>query len=117
MSSNLVEHARRELALVEQGPDGDREFADSLLRAVEGFASYEGHSGGSAAVAIEWLGRLLRFENIAPLTDDPEEWMDVDGGSLWQNRRCASAFSKDAGKTYTMLDEPGRPVHTSARRS
>jgi hypothetical protein len=115
--SNLVEHARRELALVEQGPDGDRAFADSLLRAVEGFASYGGHSGGSAAVAIDWLTRLLRFENIAPLTDDPDEWQHHDG-DIWQNRRCYEAFSNDGGKTYYLLSEGGNdknraPLHTA----
>lgn len=128
--SNLVEHARHELSLVEQGPDGDREFADSLLRAVEGFASYDGHSGGSAAVAVDWLSRLLRFENIAPLTDDPDEWHHhgpdtwggEDGEGVWQNRRCSEAFSHDGGKTYYLLSEGGNdktraPLHTSTKKS
>jgi hypothetical protein len=125
--SNLVEHARRELTLVEQGPDGNRAFADSLLRAVEGFASYGGHSGGSAAVAIEWLTRLLRFQNIAPLTDDPDEWMHVGGDlwppdGVWQNKRCGEAFSHDGGKTYWLLSEGAhngnrRPLHASVVRS
>lgn len=104
MSSNLVEHAKRELALVEQGPEGDRAFADSLLAAVEGFASYPGHSGGSHAVAVQWLTSLLNFENIAPLTNDPDEW--VNHGTVWQNRRCGSAFSNDGGVTYTLLADP-----------
>lgn len=127
--SNLVEHARRELSLVEQGPDGDREFAASLLRAVEGFASYPGHSGGSAAVAVEWLTRLLRFENISPLTDSPDEWEhvaaalwgDPAGEGVWQNRRCPQAFSHDGGRTYYLLSEGGNdmnrePLHTSVAR-
>ncbi len=125
--SNLVEHARRELALVENGPDGDRAFADSLLRAVEAFASYDGHSGGSASVAIDWLTRLLRFENIAPLTNDPDEWVyhgpAVWGSEpgIWQSKRCAEAFSNDGGKTYYLLSEGGNdknrpPLHTAASR-
>jgi hypothetical protein len=123
--SNLTDHARRELALVEQGPDGDRAFADSLLRAVEGFDSYGGHSGGSAAVAIDWLTRLLRFENIAPLTNDPDEWIHHGAGvwgsapGVWQNKRCSEAFSHDGGKTYWLLSEGGNdknraPLHTAA---
>lgn len=121
MGSNLIEHARRELALVEQGPDGDRAFADSLLRAVEGFASYDGHSGGSAAVAIDWLGRLLRFENLAPLTNDPAEWQHV-ADDMWQSRRCSEAFSDDGGKTYWLLSEGGHarnraPRHTAVAGS
>lgn len=122
--SNLVDHARRELSLVEQGPDGDRDFADSLLRAVEGFASYDGHSGGSAAVALDWLSRLLRFENIAPLTNSPDEWFHhapgegESNGECWQNKRCGEAFSHDGGKTYYLLSEGGNqnnpaPLHTA----
>jgi hypothetical protein len=106
--SNLVDHARRELARVEQGPEGDRAFADSLLRAVEGFASYPGHSGGSAMVAVDWLTRLLRFENLSPLTSDPAEWTnvsDVSGDPLWQSKRCSEAFSDDGGRTYWLLSE------------
>lgn len=121
--SNLVDHARRELALVEQGPDGDRAFADSLLAAVEGFATYDGHSGGSHAVAVAWLTDLLNFRNISALTDSPDEWMHVGGDiwppdGVWQNRRCSEAFSNDGGKTYYLLSEGGNdkkrePLHTS----
>lgn len=120
--SNLTDHARRELALVENGPDGDRAFADSLLAAVEGFATYDGHSGGSASVAVDWLGRLLRFENLSPLTSDADEWMNVSeqsGYEMWQSTRCSEAFSDDAGQTYWLLSEGGHsgnraPRHTSA---
>lgn len=123
--SNLTDHARRELALVETGPDGDREFADSLLRAVEGFASYGGHSGGSASVAIDWLGRLLRFENLSPLTNNPDEWTNVSeqsGYEMWQSKRCAEAFSDDGGRTYWLLSEGGHsknraPRHTAVDRA
>ncbi len=108
--SNLVDHARRELAAIKEDP----EFAESMIKAVEAFDSF-GHSGASADIAIEMLAGLLRFKNLSPLTDDPEEWVhhgeDVWGepGGIWQNRRNGEAFSKDGGKTYYLLSERENP--------
>jgi hypothetical protein len=102
--SKLVEHARRELKLCGQY-DEDPEYAESIIKAVEGFTSF-GHSGGSASVAIDQLTRLLRHENLASLTDDPAEWTDrtaESGRPLWQNNRNSKAFSEDGGQTYTLL--------------
>lgn len=105
--SNLVEHAKRELALA--GNDDD--FNETIIKAVEAFASY-GHSGGSASVAIPMLNDLLQFKNLTPLTNDPGEWQAVDMGKkpCWQSRRRPDAFSNDGGKTYYCLDDEGRPT-------
>lgn len=103
--SNLLRHARSELRpLLEHEDPLEREVAESVLAAVEGFCRFEGHSGGSHAVALHWLTRLLSFQNLGPLTDDPDEWIDVDD-DFWQSRRCAEAFSTDGGKTYRLLSE------------
>jgi len=102
--SNLVEHARRELELCGQMAESP-EYAESIIKAIEGFCSF-GHSGGSMSVAIDQLTRLLWFENLAPLTDDPAEWVDrsvESGHPLWQNIRNSKAFSENGGKTYTLL--------------
>lgn len=99
----LVEHARRELEIARVEED----VRPSIVAAVEAFASF-GHSGGSASAVIPMLNDLLRFKNIAPLTDDPGEWMDVAdfaGYQVWQNRRNSEAFSLDGGKTYYLLSE------------
>jgi hypothetical protein len=97
----LVEHARRELELCGQY-DEDPLFADSLVKAVEAFASY-GHSGGSADVGVEMLYRLLQYKPLSPLTSDPVEWEDVSvfaGRPMWQNKRDSTVFSYDGGKTW-----------------
>ena len=103
--SNLVEHARRELTIIREDPD----TADSLVRIVEEFARM-GHSGMSAAICAEVHGRLLRFEPLSPLTDDPDEWTwvseDIAGQpDLWQSRRSPEAFSNDAGAHYWLVSE------------
>lgn len=117
--SNLVEHARRELALIGEDP----ETVDGYLRVVQAFADM-GHSGGSASVAVPVINELLQFKNLRPLTDDPAEWFhhgpDVAGrpGGIWQNTRNSEAFSNDGGKTYYLLSEGGNnqtrgPLHAS----
>lgn len=118
VESPLVAHARRELERI--GED----FIEPQLRVVRAFAE-AGHSGASAAAALAQLERLLRFENLAPLTDDPSEWIDhtaISGGEpTWQSTRNPQAFSQDGGKTYYLLDEAEearrrgepRPMHTS----
>lgn len=104
--SNLVDHAKRELSRTEE----DQEFIDSIVTAIERFASY-GHSGSSALAAIEILGRLLRFENLTPLTDDPAEWIEVSDDPLWQSKRNPEAFSVDKGRTfYTLSSNSNRPT-------
>ncbi len=116
---NLVDHAKRELALA----GNDETFDNSIIKAVEGFASY-GHSGGSASVGIQLLSELLQFKNLTPLTDNPDEWQhiseDVWKGGVYQNRRNGEAFSNDGGKTYYLLSEGGndqnrKPLHESVK--
>lgn len=107
--SNLVTHARTELELIGNGPMID----DHVLEIVKIF-SEQGHSGYSAMYTINLITKLLSFENLAPLTNNPDEWVDVLDG-MWQNKRNSAAFSLDGGKTYTLTTDHGdvKQVHTS----
>lgn len=110
----LVDHARTELDLIGEDPA----YAASLVAAIAALSSF-GHSGGSMMCAIDQLNRLLRFENLAPLTSDPDEWIDQSGPSsypIWQNKRCSSAFSSDGGATYYLLDDPKTILTADAPR-
>lgn len=100
--SNLVKHARSELALIGQS-ESDPEFTESIIKAVEGFSFYD-HSGGSAGTAIEMLNTLLQFRNLSPLTNNSNEWIQ-HRKDCWQNRRNGEAFSTDGGKTYYLLSD------------
>lgn len=108
--SNLVTHARRELELIGEEP----ETIDWYLRVVKEFSSY-GHSGGSMSVAIPTLQALLCFQNLSPLTRNPDEWMFIsedlwgDTNGIWQNVRNGEAFSNDGGITYYLLSENKDP--------
>ncbi|MCX4885919.1 hypothetical protein [Streptomyces sp. NBC_00847] len=95
--SNLVAHTRRELRIIGE----DKFVVDGLCRVVQAFVDM-GHSGGSAHFAALYLDKLLRFQPLSELTDDPGEWIDrhADGTTpvpLWQSKRNPEAFSTDGG--------------------
>jgi hypothetical protein len=115
--SNLVDHARRELALIGE----DDWLTNGVCKVVAAFAEM-GHSGFSAEHTTVVLEKLLRYRPLSPITDDPAEWEDrseMSGYPIWQNVRDSRAMSKDGGKTYTLVDEEpktsdsGQPVHHS----
>ncbi|MGV2914673.1 hypothetical protein [Streptomyces alfalfae] len=122
--SNLVAHARRELRLIGEDPDTIR----GLIRVVQAFADM-GHSGGSAPHCIAYLDKLLHYQPLSDLTDDPAEWIDrhaegLTNQPLWQSRRYSEAFSTDGGKTYYLLSEQEAagdiattPLHRSKART
>lgn len=86
--SRLVDHAKRELERLGNGPD----FDEHILEMVGTFAG-AGHSGFSAAYAIEVITKLLKFEPLSPLTGEESEWESmVEGISL--NKRCSRVFKK-----------------------
>lgn len=105
--SNLLAHAARELELA--GVEDD--VRPSILGAISAFNAY-GHSGGSAAICIHILNKLLQFENLSPLTNNSFEWNEVGtemgGDEIWQSQRNSEAFSNDGGKTYYLLSERKR---------
>jgi hypothetical protein len=103
--SNLVAHARRELRIIGEDPD----TIHGLCNVVQAFADM-GHSGSSAHFASLYLDKLLRYQPLSELTDDPGEWIDrhaegLTSQPLWQSSRRSEAFSTDGGKTYYLLSE------------
>lgn len=111
--SNLVLHARRELELLGEEPD----VIEWYCRVIKEYSSF-GHSGGSHMAVMPCLTRLLNFQPLTPLTNDPDEWVhhgsDISGETdgIWQNKRDGSAFSHDGGLTFKRLNED--VIRTSA---
>ena len=110
VDSNLMRHALHEFSLIpEFGPDAkgmDRALQESMLGMVDAFSQF-GHSGFSAEFTRDTIDRLLSFQNLTPLTDNPSEWREA-GYDLWQNTRNSKAFSSDGGRTYSLIDDPHR---------
>jgi hypothetical protein len=107
--SNLVMHAKRELEIIGEEPDVIRGY----LKVIQAFADMN-HSGGSASVAIPVINELLQFHNLAPLTNNPAEWVEVFDNT-WQNSRMGEAFSEDGGRTYYLLGDDRKHIHTSLK--
>jgi hypothetical protein len=80
---NLMAHTMREM-----GPGCDIEIKELI----HVFAS-QGHSGASAAITADVLGKLLRYEPVGPLTGEPSEWAEVADG-IFQNKRCGRVFKQ-----------------------
>lgn len=119
--SNLMAHARRELALIHEEETVVKGYLDMIAIFVK-----MGHSGGSASVFIPTLSALLQFKNLSPLTNDPDEWMYVGSNTgesqgIWQSKRNPEAFSPDGGQHYYFLSEGAHshnqiPLHESEEK-
>jgi len=111
INEDLLSHAKTELALV---PSEDEVYGGMIDSAVLGLIKAlagQGHSGGSAAITLSLFDKLSRFENLAPITDNPDEWNDVTeygdpSKPMWQCKRNPALFSIDTGKTYYNVDKP-----------
>ena len=118
--SNLEDHAKDELAragLFDQDSDYGGMLADAVMMLVKAFAD-QGHSGCSAEMATQLFNKLSRFENLTPITDNPEEWMNCseyfpEGKGTWQCRRNPALFSNDGGKTHYSVDDEERKIINS----
>lgn len=119
-SHSLVDHARTELERLGEFVHAPA-YAASLVATVAAFSSF-GHSGASAMMAADVLGRLLAFDNLTPLTNDPAEWIDRttmsglgDGEIMWQSTRNSAAFSDDGARTFWLVtDQDGNPANPTA---
>ena len=123
--SKLLEHARSELKLAgydidapdkeefESDEDYGNACAKNAYKMLEIFAS-EGHSGFSAQATLLLFNRLANFKNITPLTNNPDEWLEVSCGDVksYQSKRCASCFSDDNLKTYYDIYDKKKTKHS-----
>jgi hypothetical protein len=74
----------------------------------------QGHSGLSASITLQLLDKLLvKGNTLSPLTNNPDEWMDVtemSGYKLHQSKRKISCFSNDGLNTYYDIDDENREL-------
>lgn len=112
----LREHAQRELELVGEEP----QVIEWYLAIVDKFEEF-GHSGYSAEHTTRVLEQLLRYRNLTPLTDNPDEWVDItefnEGIELWRSKRNPDALSIDQGKTYKLLSQNNTSVSHATERT
>lgn len=114
--SNLITHAKTELAAAGVcGSEMDEAMAADVLELLEVF-SKQGHSGGSAPYCISLFAKLAAFKPLVPLTGADDEWNEVGAGEF-QNRRCGHVFKDSTGYAWDIngivFREPNGAMYTS----
>ena len=92
--------------------NSDDDYAQSVGKAAYDVCKLfceQDHSGMSAGFTIGLITKLLKGDNLTPLTNDPSEWeqhpKEMDPQQTWQSKRKFSCFSDDNLKTYYDIDE------------
>ena len=107
--SDLSKHAIGELSLIKE----DTKIILWYVSVIEAFNIMQ--LGPEATDhCIGTLNRLLRYENLAPLTDEPREWVQI-GDELWQSIRNRDAFSNNGGKTYKLYSANNDVEHETMK--
>lgn len=94
MTSPLEEHVQRELEKIDLP-----EEVKTNIRIITSLYSAYGYFGRTEYEVAEKIMSLVKFKNLSPLTDDPEEWEQMQEG-LWKNKRNGGAFSQNGGETF-----------------
>lgn len=97
----LGEHAQAELELID-APD---EIKFPLIDMVGTFADMPEEDW---PLARQYLEKLLSFNALSPLTNNPAEWTALPMGdtTVWQSNRWPDAWSKDPNhNTYFLISE------------
>ena len=100
--SNLLDHARKELAISGIGNTNSQDeynllIHDAVIEIIHLF-SKQGHSGMSAGIVTSIVEKLMKFQPLSPLTGEDSEWNHI-GKNLYQNNRCSHVF-KENEKAY-----------------
>ena len=107
VESSLVAHARSELQIAGWF-DKDADYGGLVGKAAMEIVTLfdkQGHSSVSAYLIATIVNKLVRYENLTPLTDNPDEWFDHGEDNDWQSKRNAAAFSSDGGVTYHLVGD------------
>lgn len=102
----ILEYAENEFnILTKTAPDHlALEFKDEILAFVKKFAE-SGQSGASApytsSAITNVIRKLLSFEPLEPLEDNPDDWAPIEqGSSLLQNKRLSALFKENGVPKY-----------------
>ena len=114
---SLIDHAKRELALVGYNVNPDPTSEDvndwavlAILELIETFAKQR-HSNFSAEYVLDIFSKLAHRESLSPLTGEDDEWCEIyqdEKEVSYQNIRDArlfKMFNKETNKeTVHLLD-------------
>jgi hypothetical protein len=107
--SDLSKHAIGELSLIKE----DTKIILWYVSVIEAFNIMQLEPEASDH-CVATLTQLLRYGNLAPLTDEPREWVQI-GEEIWQSIRNRDAFSNNGGKTYKLYTENNDVEHETMK--
>ena len=107
--SDLSRHAIGELSLIQE----DAKIILWYVSVIEAFNIMQ-LTPDASDHCVATLTRLLRYENLAPLTDEPKEWVQI-ADNLWQSIRNRDAFSNNGGTTYKLYSENNDVEHDTLK--
>jgi hypothetical protein len=107
--SDLSKHAIGELSLIKE----DTKIILWYVSVIEAFNIMQLEPEASDH-CVATLTQLLRYGNLAPLTDEPREWIQI-GEEIWQSIRNRDAFSNNGGKTYKLYSENNDVDHETMK--
>jgi len=107
--SDLSKHAIGELSLIKEDP----KIILWYVSVIEAFNIMQLPPEASDH-CVATLTQLLRYGNLAPLTDEPKEWIQI-GDDLWQSIRNRDAFSNNGGETYKLYSENNHVEHSTLK--
>jgi hypothetical protein len=107
--SDLSKHAIGELSLIKEDP----KIILWYVSVIEAFNIMQLPPEASDH-CVATLTQLLRYGNLAPLTDEPKEWIQI-GDELWQSIRNRDAFSNNGGTTYKLYSQNNDVEHQTMR--
>ena len=107
--SDLSKHAIGELSLIKE----DTKIILWYVSVIEAFNIMQLEPEASDH-CVATLTQLLRYGNLAPLTDEPREWVRI-GDELWQSIRNRDAFSNNGGTTYKLYSQNNDVEHQTMK--
>lgn len=107
--SDLSRHAIGELSLIKE----DTKIILWYVSVIEAFNIMQLEPEASDH-CVATLTQLLRYGNLAPLTDEPREWIQI-GDNLWQSIRNRDAFSNNGGTTYKLYSNNNDVEHATMK--
>lgn len=107
--SDLSKHAVGELSLIKE----DAKIILWYVSVIEAFNIMQLPPDASDHCVCT-LTQLLRYGNLAPLTDEPREWIQI-GDTLWQSIRNRDAFSSNGGTTYKLYSQNNDVEHKTMK--
>ena len=99
---DMLDYAKQELLLAGYLPTDlgySRRTQAALLQLLKAFEA-QGWLTSEAPGILDMFQKLGQYQPLSPLTGGNEEWVEVETGTKWRNKRCSTVFKEATGRAY-----------------